>query len=164
LRSATSSWLSRTGRFGCTSYLPGRSVVLVRHARLLSGPSWSSDGPVQFTGSRSSYRRSSEDLVIQLPFLTFSLFLHMLLPVSSVGESSDHCTQPDDLRPAIVSLLFAHFSDKLRVRWPFLLAAHLCCAIGFGINISNAPNGAKYFGTFLCVAGPYSATPGIVAW
>ena len=122
------------------------------------------DGPVQFTGSRSSYRRSSEDSVIQLPFLTFSPFLHMLLPVSSIGESSAHCTQPDNLHPAIVSLLFAHFSDKLKVRWPFLLTAHICCAIGFGINISNASNGAKYFGTFLCVAGLYSATPGMVAW
>ena len=39
LRSATSLWLSQTGKFGCTSYFPGRSVVLVRHVHF-SGPSW----------------------------------------------------------------------------------------------------------------------------
>ena len=88
----------------------------------------------------------------------------MSLPVSSIGQFSAHSTESDDLPLAIVSLLFAHFSDKLRLRWPFLLAAHLCCAVGFGINISNAPSSAKYFGTFLCVAGSYSAVPGFIAW
>jgi hypothetical protein len=50
------------------------------------------------------------------------------------------------------------------MRWPFVLAGLLFCAVGFGVNISNATIGVKYFGTFLCVAGSYSALPGIVAW
>jgi hypothetical protein len=70
----------------------------------------------------------------------------------------------DDCLLAVVLLSSAHFSDKLRLRWPFLLAGLLSCAVGFGINISNTSNGAKYFGTFLCVAGSYSALPGILAW
>jgi hypothetical protein len=59
--------------------------------------------------------------------------------------------------PAIFLLFFAHFSDKLRLRRPFVLAGLLTCAVGFGINISNASNGVKYFGTFLCVTGSYSS-------
>jgi hypothetical protein len=85
-------------------------------------------------------------------------------PVSSIGESSAHRTESDDLLLAIVSLLFAHFADKLRLRWPFILASLLSCAVGFGINVSDTSNGAKYFGTFLAVAGCYSATPGFIAW
>lgn len=38
------------------------------------------------------------------------------------------------------------------------------CLIGFSINISPAPRGAKYFGTFFCVAGSYASFPGVVAW
>ena len=38
------------------------------------------------------------------------------------------------------------------------------CLIGFSINISNASSGAKYFGTFLIVAGSYAGFPGVVAW
>jgi hypothetical protein len=70
----------------------------------------------------------------------------------------------DDCLLAVILLSFAHFSDKLRLGWPFILAGLLSCAVGFGINISDASNGAKYFGTFLCVAGSYSALPGILAW
>ena len=65
---------------------------------------------------------------------------------------------------AIVSLLFSHFSDKLRLRWPFVLTSLLLAGTGFAINLSDVSNGAKYFGTFLCVTGAYSATPGFVAW
>jgi hypothetical protein len=52
----------------------------------------------------------------------------------------------------------------LKLRWPFVLAGLIVSAVGFGINISDAPIGVKYFGTFLCVAGSYSAAPGTVAW
>ena len=53
---------------------------------------------VQFTGFRSSYRRSSEDSVIQLPFLTFSPFLHTSPPVSPIGKFSVRRTESDGLR------------------------------------------------------------------
>lgn len=65
---------------------------------------------------------------------------------------------------AIVSLVFSHFADKLRLRWPFVLASLLLAGTGFAINIADVSNGVKYFGTFVCVAGTYSATPGFVAW
>jgi hypothetical protein len=35
---------------------------------------------------------------------------------------------------------------------------------GYAINLSNAPKGVKYFGTFFVVAGSYSAFPGVVSW
>ncbi|KAJ8494385.1 hypothetical protein ONZ45_g13260 [Pleurotus djamor] len=68
--------------------------------------------------------------------------------------------------PYVFAILFffAHYSDKLRLRSPFILAGLVMCLFGFAINISNAPSGVKYFGTFFVVAGSYAAFPGVVAW
>ena len=68
------------------------------------------------------------------------------------------------LPTATLLLIFAHFSDKTKLRSPFILAGLTMCLIGFSINISNASRGVKYFGTFFCIAGSYAAFPGIVTW
>ncbi|KAF8428905.1 hypothetical protein L210DRAFT_3652203 [Boletus edulis BED1] len=40
----------------------------------------------------------------------------------------------------------------------------LIALTGYVINISNAPSSVKYFATFLCVIGSYSAFPGSISW
>lgn len=65
---------------------------------------------------------------------------------------------------AIVLFIFAIWSDKIKVRSPFIMAGLIMCCIGFAINISDVSIGVKYFGTFFCVAGSYAAFPGVVAW
>ena len=65
---------------------------------------------------------------------------------------------------AIILYTFAHFSDKIKMRSPFILAGLMMCLVGFSISISEASHGVKYFGTFFCVAGAYSAAPGVIAW
>ncbi|KAF7357748.1 hypothetical protein MVEN_00820700 [Mycena venus] len=64
----------------------------------------------------------------------------------------------------IVLFIFAYWSDRTALRFPFILAGFTSNLIGFSINISNAPSGVKYFGTFFCVTGAYAAVPGVVAW
>lgn len=61
-------------------------------------------------------------------------------------------------------MIFAVWSDRLKMRSPFILASLVLCAIGFAINISDAGIGVKYFGTFFCVMGSYAALPGVVCW
>lgn len=68
------------------------------------------------------------------------------------------------LNSAIVLYIFAYYSDKLKMRAPFIYAGLICLVIGYGINISNAGSGVKYFGTFWIVVGSYSAFPGVVSW
>jgi len=66
---------------------------------------------------------------------------------------------------ATISLVtVAYFSDKLQLRSPFILAAQLTSLVGYIINISDAPSGVKYFGTYLCVIGTYTSIPGGVSW
>ena len=68
------------------------------------------------------------------------------------------------LLPAATLLVWAIWSDRIKKRWPFVLAGLVYCLVGFAINISDVPIGVKYFGTFLIVAGAYAGFPGVVAW
>lgn len=52
----------------------------------------------------------------------------------------------------------------MKMRTPFIFIGLGMLTLGFAINISNAPRGAKYFGTFFCVAGSYATFPGVVSW
>ncbi len=65
---------------------------------------------------------------------------------------------------ALILLGFALWSDRIKMRSPFILAGLVMCLIGFAINISKASVGAKYLGTFFCVSGSYAAFPGVVSW
>ncbi|KIJ14063.1 hypothetical protein PAXINDRAFT_100394 [Paxillus involutus ATCC 200175] len=40
----------------------------------------------------------------------------------------------------------------------------LIALLGYIINISDAPSGVKYFGTYLCVIGSFSSNPGSISW
>ncbi|KAH7921931.1 MFS general substrate transporter [Leucogyrophana mollusca] len=88
----------------------------------------------------------------------------LFLPFGYDTPISQLLTVPPYVVATIVLLVFAHYSDKLKTRSPFVLAGLVMCLIGFSINISNASSGAKYFGTFFCVTGSYAAFPGIVCW
>ncbi|KAJ7621858.1 MFS general substrate transporter [Mycena polygramma] len=99
------------------------------------------------------------------PLYGITLFLPTI--ISTFGHNvpiSQLLTVPCYVFATMVLLTFAYWSDRIQKRYPFILAGLLMCLFGFSINISNAPSGVKYFGTFFCVAGAYSAFPGIVAW
>ncbi|KIM80617.1 hypothetical protein PILCRDRAFT_789396 [Piloderma croceum F 1598] len=88
-------------------------------------------------------------------------------PVKRFGHSpaiSSLLTVPPFAFATIVLFLFAYYSDKMKIRSPFILAGLVMCLFGYSINISTAPTGAKYFGTFFVVAGSYAALPGVVSW
>lgn len=64
----------------------------------------------------------------------------------------------------IVLGVFAYFSDKKQLRSPFIFAAQLIALIGYIINITDVSSGVKYFGTFWCVVGSYTAGTGPIIW
>ncbi|KAJ6521968.1 MFS general substrate transporter [Mycena vulgaris] len=99
------------------------------------------------------------------PLYGITLFLPTI--ISTFGHNvpvSQLLTVPPYVFATIVLFVFAYWSDKIQKRFPFILAGLLMCLTGFAINISTAPSGVKYFGTFFCVAGSYAAFPGVVAW
>jgi len=99
------------------------------------------------------------------PLYGITLFLPTI--IKTFGHTtpvSQLLTVPPYLCATIVLLAFAHYSDKYRIRSPFILAGLTMCLIGFSINISDASAGVKYFGTFFCVVGSYAGLPAAIAW
>ncbi|KAF8507520.1 MFS general substrate transporter [Hysterangium stoloniferum] len=99
------------------------------------------------------------------PLYGISLFLPSI--ISGFGFStpiSQLLTVPPYLFATTLTLTWGYYSDKVGRRYPFILMGLCMLTIGFAIQISDAHRGAKYFGTFFCVAGSYAAFPGVVAW
>ncbi|KAJ7045902.1 MFS general substrate transporter [Mycena alexandri] len=99
------------------------------------------------------------------PLYGITLFLPTI--ISTFGHSvpiSQLLTVPPYIFATILLFVFAYWSDRIQKRSPFIFGGLLMLLVGFSINISNAPSGVKYFGTFFCVAGSYASFPGVVAW
>ncbi|KAG0702239.1 hypothetical protein DFH29DRAFT_508189 [Suillus ampliporus] len=91
------------------------------------------------------------------PLYDITLFLPTII-------QSQLLTVPPYVAATITLITFAYYSDKSKMRFPFILAGLVMCLIGLSINISTAPNGVKYFGTFFIVIGSYAATLGVISW
>ncbi|KAF9234658.1 MFS general substrate transporter [Melanogaster broomeanus] len=102
--------------------------------------------------------------VIQLSICVPLYGITYFLPFGYSTSISQLLTIPPYVLATIILVTFAHWSDKLKLRSPFLFAAQLIALVGYIINISDAPSGVKYFGTYLCVIGSYSGIPGSVSW
>ena len=61
-------------------------------------------------------------------------------------------------------MIWAYLADWMKMRSPFIFMGLSLCAIGYGINISGASIGVKYFGTYLAAIGGYSAFPATSSW
>ncbi|KAH7921928.1 MFS general substrate transporter [Leucogyrophana mollusca] len=99
------------------------------------------------------------------PLLGITLFLPTI--INSFGYNtpiSQLLTVPPYVIATAILIMVGHYSDKLKLRSPFILAGLFMSLIGFAINISDAPNGAKYFGTYFCVIGSYAAFPAVLSW
>ncbi|KAL0063398.1 hypothetical protein AAF712_009707 [Marasmius tenuissimus] len=127
--------------------------------------------------------RFSVKYIIQA-FTDWQLYVHVLVYMSLVGPLygitlflptiisnfghppaiSNLLTVPPYVVATIVLYTFVHYSDKHRIRSPFIYASLIIALIGFTINISCVSPGAKYFGTFLFVTGSYAGLPGVIAW
>ncbi|KAJ7693398.1 MFS general substrate transporter [Mycena rosella] len=101
-------------------------------------------------------------MIIYMAIITNLYGITLFLPFGHSPAVSQLLTVPPYV--AIVLFIFAYWSDRIQIRSPFIFAGFLLNIVGFSINISNAPSGVKYFGTFFCVTGAYAGVPGVVAW
>ncbi|KIN94861.1 hypothetical protein M404DRAFT_17159 [Pisolithus tinctorius Marx 270] len=104
---------------------------------------------------------------ITVPLYGITYFLPHLLTVKSFGyttSTSQLLSVPPYVFGVIVLLVIADLSDRMQRRSPFIFASQVIAIVGFIINITDVPNGVKYFGTYLCVAGPYTGGVGSIIW
>ncbi|KIK90892.1 hypothetical protein PAXRUDRAFT_831284, partial [Paxillus rubicundulus Ve08.2h10] len=102
---------------------------------------------------------------ITTPLYGITYFLPTIINNFGYSTSfSQLLTIPPYAIATVTILVFAHFSDKIKLRSPFIFAGQLIALLGYIINISNAPSHIKYFGTYLCVIGTYAVAPGSISW
>ncbi|KIJ14068.1 hypothetical protein PAXINDRAFT_13185 [Paxillus involutus ATCC 200175] len=102
---------------------------------------------------------------ITVPVYGITYFLPTIIKDFGYSTSlSQLLTVPPYLIATVTMLVCAHFSDKVKLRSPFIFVGQTIALLGYIINISGAPSGAKYFGTYLCVIGSYAIVPGSVSW
>ncbi|KAI0649702.1 MFS general substrate transporter [Trametes meyenii] len=101
------------------------------------------------------------------PLYGISLFLPIQCVPHSFGFSpaiSQLLTVPPYIIATVIVLITSTYSDRVKMRSPFVFAGLALAFIGFAINVSDASNGAKYFGTYLVVIGESEAGPMMVTW
>ncbi|KAF9483280.1 MFS general substrate transporter [Pholiota conissans] len=95
------------------------------------------------------------------PLYGITLFLPSFGHTAAISQL---LTVPPYVFATLLLYTFAISSDRLKMRSPFIILGLVLILIGFSINISKAPSGVKYFGTFFVVGGSYASFPGVVAW
>ncbi|KAF8838016.1 MFS general substrate transporter [Paxillus ammoniavirescens] len=104
-------------------------------------------------------------LSCSVPLNAITYFLPTIINNFGYSTSlSQLLTVPPYACATVTVLVFAHFSDKVKLRSPFIFAAQWIALLGYIINIIDAPVGVKYFGTYLCVIGSFSSGPGSISW
>ncbi|KAF8625350.1 hypothetical protein AX15_005428 [Amanita polypyramis BW_CC] len=99
------------------------------------------------------------------PLYGFTLFLPSI--INGFGYSvtiSQLLTIPPYVLATVAIYVSGYYSDKWRLRSPFIFGSLICSFITLSIYLSNVSRLAKYFGTFFIVTGCYAAFPGIVSW
>ncbi|KAI6120135.1 major facilitator superfamily domain-containing protein [Pisolithus croceorrhizus] len=86
------------------------------------------------------------------------------LPFGYDTAISQLLTVPVYVGTTISMISVAHFSDRMKIRFPFIIVSEFVGLAGYIIQITDASTGVKYFGTFLAVIGTYSGVPCTVGW
>lgn len=99
------------------------------------------------------------------PLYGISLFLPTI--VRSLGYTSSTAqlmTVPIYVTAAILAILAAFWSDRVRLRSPFLIGGLAMAGLGFILCISSADPHVVYAGVFIAACGIYPAVPGHIVW
>ncbi|KAI6100921.1 MFS general substrate transporter [Pisolithus croceorrhizus] len=104
-------------------------------------------------------------MCIDVPAYGITFFLPTILNNFGYDTTiSQLLTVPVYLGATISMISVAHFSDSMKIRFPFIIVSDLVSLVGYIIQITNASTSVKYFGTFLVVIGAYSGFPCVVGW
>ncbi|BGP56867.1 hypothetical protein JCM8202v2_004500 [Rhodotorula sphaerocarpa] len=95
----------------------------------------------------------------------FAYFLPVILKGGGYStEKSLLLSAPPYATAAIYTYISAHYSDRTRLRAPFVGGAALVCMVGLLIMALTEPLGVRYFGSFLTIAGCQSNVPAVMAY
>jgi uncharacterized BrkB/YihY/UPF0761 family membrane protein len=100
------------------------------------------------------------------PAYAIALFLPIILK-DNMGFNTAQAlclTAPPQIAAILVMLAFAYFSDKWKLRWPFVFANGCFALIGCGLLGWTKVVGVRYFGAFLVAVGANANVPANLTW
>lgn len=89
---------------------------------------------------------------------TFGLTVFLPIIITSLGFTNVKAqlmTVPVYFLTAIVFFICAIWSDRIRLRSPFIIGACLSTSVGIAIVLGSQVNGVRYFGVFILCMGIY---------
>ncbi|KAK8170119.1 major facilitator superfamily domain-containing protein [Phyllosticta citrichinensis] len=99
------------------------------------------------------------------PIYSFSLFLPTI--IKTLGYTSVKAqlfTVPPNIGGFFSVLIVGHYSDKLKVRGPFMVGLALLAIIGYIMQIASEKPLTRYGGTFFVAAGVFPCGPLVMGW
>ncbi|RMZ67692.1 tartrate transporter [Pyrenophora seminiperda CCB06] len=100
-----------------------------------------------------------------MPAYAFAYFLPViLLGMGYSPGAANALSAPPSLAAMFVAFFFAWLGDKYRLRAPVIATQCLITITGLIIVAYSTNNGARYFGTFLGVAGCQGNVPAVLAY
>jgi MFS family permease len=99
------------------------------------------------------------------PIYSYSLFLPTI--IKALGYTSVKAqlfTVPPNFLAFFSVLLVGHFSDRYRMRGPFMIAGCTLAIGGYIMLIASNKAAVKYGGTFLIAAGIFPCSPLVMGW
>ncbi|TGZ81514.1 MFS general substrate transporter [Ascodesmis nigricans] len=100
-----------------------------------------------------------------VPAYAFSYFLPIILSGMGYTDAmSQILTAPPFIFATIFGMALAVVADKIRMRGPIIAFQAVVCIIGLAIVAYAENDGARYFGTFLGVAGAQGNVPAVLSY
>ncbi|KAF2142806.1 uncharacterized protein K452DRAFT_225996 [Aplosporella prunicola CBS 121167] len=108
---------------------------------------------------------SLDFFAIITPIYSFSLFLPTI--IKTLGYTSVRAqlfSVPPNVGGFLSVLLVGHYSDRLRMRGPFMLGGALLAIAGYVMLLASSRALVRYGGTFLVAAGVFPCSPLVMGW
>jgi MFS family permease len=120
-----------------------------------------------YTSHNANFKRSSVQYFVAASSVYSLAFFQPIILRQGMGFSytlSQILSSPPYLFAIIASLAFAWLSDKIKLRWPILIAQSMFAIVGLLIVLYTKPPGVRYFGLFLATFGTQANVPASLAY
>jgi len=102
---------------------------------------------------------------MSLPIYTLSLFLPTIIrDLGYTSAQAQLMSTPPYVAAFVLTMTFAVFAEKTRLRAPFIIAGSSLAIVGYIILITSHRAGVSYAGTIIAATGIYAATAIVLSW
>lgn len=104
-------------------------------------------------------------MAVAMPSYAFAYFMPIIFEgMGWKAEKAQLMSAPPSVFTCAVGLAFAALADRMRMRGPVIVMMACMCIIGLLTTAYSTNTNARYFGTFLGIAGSQGNVPSVLAY